>query len=108
VQAEKTPMNTKELYDFSIQDFEKNLDIEQIHPLHKAILEECCENALNNPQKITDEKTLKYAVHVAFLTSLSTLVGTLKSGLEMADTINLNYRNNSYEITKDSPLLKNQ
>lgn len=24
--------------------------------LHKSIMEECCENALNNPQKITEEK----------------------------------------------------
>lgn len=101
-------MTKKELYEYAIQDFEKNLDIGQIHPLHKAILEECCENALNNPQKITDEKTLKYAVHVAFLSSLSTLVGTLKGGLELADTVNLNYRSKTYEITKGSPLLKNQ
>lgn len=68
-------------------------------------MEKCSENALNNLEKITEGKPLIYAVHVAFITSLSTLVGTLIGGLEMASSITLNYRNQTFKITKDSPLI---
>lgn len=106
MQAEKT-MKTKELYDLVTNDFDKDIPLDKIHPLHKAMLEECCENALKNSQKIENKEILKYAVQVAFLTCIETLRGTLKGGLEYADTINLNYRDQSFEITRDSPLLKN-
>ena len=100
-------MEVKELYDLVTKDFEDKIPLENIHPLHKAMLEECCENALNNPEKIESKETLKYAVQIAFYTCIETLRGTLKGGLEFADTVNLNYRNQSFTITKDSPFLKN-
>ncbi|AOR27281.1 hypothetical protein FORMB_02190 [Formosa sp. Hel1_33_131] len=99
-------MEVKELYDLVTKDFDDKIPLENIHPLHKAMLEECCENALNNPQKVESQDTLKYAVQIAFFTCIETLRGTLKAGLEFADTVNLNYRNQSFTITKDSPFLK--
>ena len=100
-------MKVKELYDLVTKDFEDKIPLENIHSLHKAMLEECCENALNNPEKIESKETLKYAVQIAFYTCIETLRGTLKGALEFADTVNLNYRNQSFTITKDSPFLKN-
>lgn len=95
-------MEEKELYKKVIS----NLKIEKIHPLHKAIMEECCENAINNSEKIVDEKMLMYAVQVAFISSLNALIGSLKGGLKLADEITLNYRNQQFIINKNSPLLK--
>ena len=97
-------MTADELYKKVLEQ----LSIKEIHPLHKAIMDECCENALNNPQNVTAPDTLVYAVQVAFLTCTSTLKGTLAASLELAaaDQITLNYRNQTFVIPKNSPLLK--
>lgn len=60
-------MTVDELY----KELLDQLLIKEIHPLHKVIMEECCENALNNPQIVSDTTTLVYAVQVAFLTCTS-------------------------------------
>jgi hypothetical protein len=98
-------MTTTELYQAVIN----SLPIKEIHPLHKAIMEECCENAINNPQKITDVNTLIMAVQVSFLTCDSTVKGALEGGLKVAnaDQVILNYRGQQFIITKDSPFLNN-
>lgn len=84
------------------------LPINDIHPLHKLILEESCENAINNPQKIEDPDTLVCATQAAFLTGNSALKGVLKGMFESsnADQVTLNYRGESFVIEKDSPFLK--
>lgn len=94
-------MTPEELY----QTVVGQLKITDIHPLHKAIMEESCENAINNPQKITDRDTLIYATQVSFLTALSALQGTLKGALELGDQVTLNYRNQTFIIPKNSKLL---
>ena len=95
-------MTTEELYKLT---FEK-LPIKEIHPLHKAIMEECCENAINNPQNVTDSATLVYAVQVSFITALSALKGTLLGALKLGDQVTLNYRGQIFIIPRDSNLLK--
>ena len=45
-----------------------HLNLTEIHPLHKAIIEECCENALANKENINELQTLIFAVQVSFLT----------------------------------------
>jgi hypothetical protein len=97
-------MNADDLYQKVIE----GLPIKELHPLHKAMMEECCENALNNPQKISDFETLVNAVQIAFLTCHSTLKNTLIGSLEAAnvDQITLNYRNQTFIIPLNSPLLK--
>lgn len=96
-------MTPEELYTKVLADFH----IEKIHPLHQAMMEECCEQVINNPEKL-DEENMASAVKIAFYTSNETLRGTLRGALEAADAdeINLNYRGQSFEIGKDSPLLK--
>lgn len=96
-------MTTTELY----QSVVNNLPSTQIHPLHKAMLEECCENALENNDHL-DSQTLIYMVGLAFITCDSTLRATMKATLESgnADVITLNYRNQTFEISKNSAFLK--
>lgn len=96
-------MTTKELYKKIMEEFK----LEKIHPLHQAIMEECCEHAINNPEKL-NERDLIGAVKIAFYTCNETLRGTLRGSLEAAnaDQITLNYREQSFIIEKDSPLLK--
>ena len=82
-----------------------NLNLKEIHPLHKAIFEECCENALANKDDIKELKTLIFAVQISFLTCLSALKGTLTASFEYADNVTLNYRGQTFEIPKNSNLL---
>ncbi|CAG5082220.1 hypothetical protein [Parvicella tangerina] len=96
-------MKIDELYQKVIE----GLPTKELHPLHKAIMEECCENALNNSQKISDLDTLVDVVHLAFLTCNTTLKGTLLGSLEAvnADQVTLNYRDQTFIISRNSPLL---
>lgn len=85
----------------------EKLPIPEIHPLHKAMMEECCENAINsNAEK--DLETLIPIVHLAMLSCDSLLKGLLKGSLEStdADFVKLNYRNQTFTIPRDSPFLK--
>lgn len=97
-------MTTEELYKTVVEQ----LPIKELDPLHKAMMEECCENAINNPQQVTDKDTLVLAAQVAFLTCNSTLKGTLTASLQLADAdqVTLNYREQTFIIPKNSPLLK--
>jgi hypothetical protein len=95
-------MTLQELLELSIANFKT----ENLHPLHQAILEECCENALNNKQGVIDKDTLIYSVRIAFITSNSMLKGMLRAALLKADFVNLNYRGLSFEISKDSPIIQ--
>jgi hypothetical protein len=97
-------MTANKLYQIVI----KKLPISEIHPLHKLILEESCENAVNNSQNIEDKDTLVYAAQVGFLTGNSALKGTLKGTFENSDVeqITLNYRGSSFTIERNSPFVK--
>ena len=95
-------MTQNELY----QSVIGQLKLNEIHPLHKAIMEECCEKALKNEQGIDDLETLIFVVQVSFLTSLSTLKGLVSSSLEFADNVTINYGGQTFTIPKDSNLLK--
>jgi hypothetical protein len=84
------------------------LPIKELHPIHKALMEECCENALANPNNITDPDTLVFAVQVAFLTCDSTLKELLSTSLKSTDAsqVTLNYRNQTFIIPENSSLLR--
>ena len=99
-------MTTEDLYE---QVF-KDLPIGDIHPLHKAMMEECCETALQNPNNLKDLDALVFAVRTAFVASNNVLKVTLRSSLNSfnADQITLNYRNQTFIIPKNSSLLKDE
>ncbi len=97
-------MTKEELYKSVVDE----LPIGDLHPLHKAMMDECCETALQSNPEITDKETLTLAVQVAFLTCNSTLKATLNSFLKLADAdqVTLNYRNQTFTIPKNSNLLQ--
>ncbi|MCA8833347.1 hypothetical protein [Hymenobacter pini] len=97
-------MTAEELYTSVIAD----LAVPSIHPLHQAILEECCENALANDQGITGAIELKKVVHLAFLSALAAAKGILLGALTAADAdqATLQYRGRTFVIPANSTLLK--
>jgi hypothetical protein len=95
-------MTQNELY----QSVIGHLKLNEIHPLHKAIIEECCESALENKEGVEDLETLIFAVQVSFITSLSALKGVILASLKFADNVNIDYRGQTFNIPKDSNLLK--
>jgi len=99
-------MTKEELYEQVIKD----LPIKEIHPLHKAMMEECCEIAMKNPDNLKDLAALILSVRMAFVTSNSVLKGTLQGSLKSFDAnrVTLNYRNQTFIILENSPLLKDE
>ncbi|GGB64337.1 hypothetical protein GCM10007424_00260 [Flavobacterium suaedae] len=95
-------LTTNQLYELVTDQ----LTIEAIHPLHRSILEECCEHVLANTN--LDTQSIVIGVQVAFLACERTLRTTLKASLDSfnADEITLNYRGKTFIIKKDSPFLK--
>jgi hypothetical protein len=79
------------------------LGIEKIHPLHDAMIEECCENVLKTIGQTDDTYIL--SVQIGFMTALTTLKGLVEASLNYADTITLNYRGQTFVIDKESPIL---
>lgn len=82
----------------------ESLPVKKIHPLHKAMLEECCEKVESGDNENVDEKTKILAVELAFLTCESVIKGTIKGlakGFD-ADKVNLDYRGQTFEIEKGS------
>lgn len=72
-----------------------------IPPLFMAILEECCENVEKSNIEEPDRVSM---VFISFYTTLPVLKGTIDAGLELADSINLDYRNQVFEISKQSQI----
>lgn len=95
-------ISSSQLLDAALAD----LNISQLHPLHKAMLEECCENALANEQGVTDLPTLIYDVRVSFLTSNILMKGTVKAGLGHGDVVNINYRGVETSFDKNSKFIQ--
>jgi hypothetical protein len=97
-------VNYQDLYNDVVQ----KLNLTSVHPLHKAILEECCENALANEQGVTDLLSLKQAVYLAFPVALAVMQGVVRGSLEAAhaDQVNLQYRDQTFVISSDSSILK--
>ena len=63
----------------------EKIPIDNLHPLHVAVLEKCCEVTLKSNSEITDQETLVLAVQIAFLTSNETLRSTLNSSIKSAN-----------------------
>ena len=55
-------MEKNKLYNVVID----RLPISEIHPLHRAILNECCEHVEESDIDSSDEETMVSAVHLAF------------------------------------------
>jgi|JI9StandDraft_1071089.scaffolds.fasta_scaffold499345_2 hypothetical protein len=93
-------MTKEELYKKAIEE----LNIKEMHPIHKAMLEECCESALENSKAPILIDSLLAMVYVAFTTSNTALKAALTAAKSIgnADQITLNYRGQPFIISKDS------
>jgi len=96
-------MTPKELKKKLLTELKKKGELEKIHPLHDAMIDECCENALNSPG--TDDIHL-LSVKIGFVTANATLRGLLSASLTQADTVTLNYRGQTFIIDSNSPILR--
>jgi hypothetical protein len=97
-------MNRTELYSLAIS----GLSVQKMHPVHKAMLEECCERALENDITSVDTSILITSVQIAFLSCHNTLKSVFKGIAQSTETdeIILNYRGQSFQFYKDSSFLK--
>ena len=95
-------MTPKELKSKLLFELKKE-GIERLHPLHDAMIDECCESALKTIGK-TEEIYLQ-SVKIGFLTANTALKGVLKASLSQADTVTLNYRGQEFVIDENSTIL---
>ncbi len=92
------------LYELVLNQFPA---LSEIHPLHKAMLEECCENVFAEIDKKKMEKIedaiplvdLVNSVNTGFLTSISLLKGLLKPFFKKENSVTLQYRNQEFILT---------
>lgn len=75
-------------------EFMKNHGINEMHPLHSLILDECCETAIRMGN--SDLGSLNTAVSVAFLTSFSGLRSVIEEGLKEYDRVKIVYRGSQF------------
>lgn len=83
------------------------LPVAVIHPLHQAILMECCENVLANNQGITDLALLTFGVHTGFLAALAAAKSIIKGAITAADAeqATLQYRGHTFIIPATASFL---
>ncbi|MFT6921794.1 MAG: hypothetical protein ACJA1C_000791 [Crocinitomicaceae bacterium] len=90
----------------------QSIPLKEIHPLHMAMLEECCEKVIEAADESMKENSqqLINCVNATFLTSNGVLKSTLKAALDAAgtDDVNLNYRGEEFVINRESGLLKDE
>lgn len=96
-------MSSEELYSATIGRMAKI----EIHPIHKAMMEECCERAISSNPTDTDLETLVLGVQSAFLLANATLNATLVGSLKEAhaDQVTLNYRDQEFVFAANDPFL---
>lgn len=99
-------MTPEELY----EKVSVEISIKDIHPLHKAMLEECCENVIKADKNNNfDDKTLINSVGISFIECEKVLKSLIKGAFESLDgknEVNLTYRNENFKFSKDSYFLK--
>lgn len=76
--------------------------IPNIPDLFKAILEEACELAV----KANSDLPLKETAYHSFLICINLVKGLLEAQLKIADSITFNYRDRSFLIDRNHPILK--
>ncbi|AHM61272.1 hypothetical protein D770_15090 [Flammeovirgaceae bacterium 311] len=82
-----------ELYTLKEQFIEDH-QIDELHPLHSLILDECCETAIRLGKHGYD--TLSTAVSVAFLTCFTSLRSVIEEGLKEYDRVKIVYRGQQF------------
>lgn len=97
-----TEINANELLEAVLA----NLPVQEVHPIHKAMLEEACEHVLKKRNEFDSMEEMVKAVHLSFLVLNPMFQSTMNAMLEQADTVTINYRGVKDVLTSESPILK--
>jgi len=92
-------MKAEEIY----QEITKPFVDMNVPPILLALLEEMSEHAEKSNAKDEDKPHIAL---IAFKASLPILTATINASLDKADIVTINYRNQSFEITKETQYLK--
>jgi hypothetical protein len=97
-------MTQEELF----EKVQERLPIASVHPLYRAMFEECCENAISNSLESEDDEARILAVLLAFITANSILKSVIGAAVKNAvdGRIAFTYRNQTFIIPHNSILLK--
>lgn len=95
-------MTKEELYAKVVEPISKDLGVDRISTLHKAMIEECCETALASNKKV-DIRDLVLSTQVAFLTANNTLKSLVNGILDNTkeDRCAINYRSQSFVLDRN-------
>jgi hypothetical protein len=96
-------MTTQELFDKVIEPIKIQLGDKEISRLHKAMIEECCENILKQTNESMSDRDLILSAQMSFVTADNVLRGFIEGLIEKndADTCTINYRGQSFVIDKN-------
>jgi hypothetical protein len=91
------PTNSTELYDAIFNSF-----VGDIHPIYKAILEECCKAVFARPPLYTEFPEMARVVMVAFNAATKVLRATMR---DKGDTVELHFRGEDFVFPKGAAFL---
>jgi len=101
-------MTTEELFDKVIEPIKIQFGDKEISRLHRAMIEECCENTLKVTNDSMSDKDLILSTQMSFVTADNVLKGLIKGLIAKndADTCTINYRGQSFVIDTNLKHLK--
>lgn len=83
----------------------KDLRLQNLHPFHLTVLEECCENAVLHSHDISNSLAVKQDAQVAFISVVPIIQQTMQAAFQNTDTITFTYRNKQFLLQKNIILL---
>jgi hypothetical protein len=83
----------------------KNLKLDNAHPFHLAILEECCETATLHTHDISNSTAIAQSIHIAFLSSVSIWGKTLEAAFKNTDQLAIELRGQRFLLDHNILLL---
>jgi|GEM_PF-1558286 len=91
----------QQIYEQIITD----LHLQNIHPFHLAVLEECCENAVLHSHDISHINTVKQEAQVAFISVIPIVLQSMQAAFQNTDTVSFPYRSREFILSKNIILL---
>jgi hypothetical protein len=91
----------KQIYEQIITD----LRLQDIHPFHLAVLEECCENAVLNSHDVGNLGSVLQDAQVAFISVIPIVQQSMQAAFQNTDTVSFKYRSQEFILQKNIILL---
>jgi hypothetical protein len=83
----------------------KDLRLQDIHPFHLAVLEECCENAVLNSHDVSNVTSVLHEAQVAFISVIPIVQQSMQAAFQNTDMVSFRYRNREFILQKNIILL---